>query len=176
MPQLLTVCTGNICRSAFAKAYLDRELSEWDVDSAGTSAYHRLDVPQQIHDLAGRHGLDLSTHRAQPITEVLLRPLDLVLTATVEQRGEVLSMWPRGLRRAFTFVEASRIIETVGRQVEPGLPAQERVGFLAAHRRDAANSGDLDVPDPYGGPDEGYAAMERAMVPHLDRIVEFLNR
>ncbi|GAB3578031.1 low molecular weight phosphatase family protein [Calidifontibacter terrae] len=164
------MCTGNICRSAYARAYLQRSLGpEWTVDSGGTSAYHSLAVPPELHAVAAEDGLDLHDHQAQPITERLFANADVVLSATVDHRSAVLSMWPRGLRRTFTFIEMAQLIQAEQGTEWNAMTVPERVRALSDHRGQTGAT-ELDLADPYGGPIEAYIAMRAELIPALELI------
>ncbi|MFC7373711.1 low molecular weight protein-tyrosine-phosphatase [Brachybacterium sp. GCM10030267] len=84
--RILTVCTGNICRSPMAEYALREALEQAGLDdhvevaSVGTSGW---EVGNPVDARAGallqRHGLDASAHRARQMTAALLREADLVL-------------------------------------------------------------------------------------------------
>lgn len=77
--RLVFVCTGNICRSAYAEA-LARSLG-LEAVSAGVRTTPGLPAnPQAILEARAR-GLDLSSHRTRAWSDVALRPGDLVLPA-----------------------------------------------------------------------------------------------
>ena len=64
--RILFVCTGNICRSPLAEAILAHELNrrgvgdDFEVDSAGTDAYHVGDPPDpRMRSIAKGHGITL---------------------------------------------------------------------------------------------------------------------
>ncbi|MGO2048462.1 MAG: low molecular weight phosphotyrosine protein phosphatase, partial [Brachybacterium tyrofermentans] len=84
--RILTVCTGNICRSPMAE-YALREAAqqaglgdEVEVSSVGTT---REEVGNPIDRRAGellrRHGIDPSAHRARHLSDQELEDADLVL-------------------------------------------------------------------------------------------------
>jgi protein-tyrosine phosphatase len=50
-----------------------------EVQSAGTGGFHGLPASEFAQEVAGEHGVDLSDHRSQPLTEDLLKWADLVL-------------------------------------------------------------------------------------------------
>ena len=73
---LLLVCTGNTCRSPMAEV-IARDLLKGEdgavVRSAGVSAGPGAAATPQAVAAAGELGLDLSTHRSQPLTAQAVR-------------------------------------------------------------------------------------------------------
>ena len=71
--KILMVCLGNICRSPVAEGILrhlatEKEL-EIEVDSAGTSGYHRGEAPDiRTQKNAKKNGVDLSMLRSRQFT------------------------------------------------------------------------------------------------------------
>lgn len=86
--RVLVVCHGNVCRSPFAAAVLNRALhgSGILVDSAGFVGPGR---PVPVHaQVSGENlGLKLTGHRSQLITETMLREAKLVIVMDAAQRG-----------------------------------------------------------------------------------------
>ncbi len=66
--QILVVCTGNLCRSPFAEGYLRQVLGFAEVCSAGTHAVLGNRVPEEGLVVARQFGVELSGHRARPIS------------------------------------------------------------------------------------------------------------
>lgn len=67
--RVLFVCTGNICRSAFAEVAA-RSLFDggrFAFSSAGTHAVRGDAATPRMQIMASEHELDLSTHRATPL-------------------------------------------------------------------------------------------------------------
>lgn len=89
MPCILIVCTANICRSPVAEAMLRQRLAaispaeEWIVVSAGTWALEKRGASRYSIEVAGRRGLDLTTHQARMVTAEMLAEADLVLCMAV---------------------------------------------------------------------------------------------
>jgi protein-tyrosine-phosphatase len=94
--RILFVCTGNTCRSPFAAAVARREGA--DADSAGLAAYPGDGPPVDAVEVARELGLDLSSHRAQPLTPEMLDRAEVVVGMTAAQVGELKKRGARGAR------------------------------------------------------------------------------
>lgn len=151
MFKIVTVCTGNICRSPMAHALLNAELSaaglqdQVSVISAGTSDEERGNpVDSRAVTVLARNDLALPDHRAHRITDEELRGADLVLAMTAAHRAE--------LRRRLGDEQA------------------ERIRLMRSFGTDDRHDNDLDIADPwYGGADDFDLAWEQihAAVPHV---------
>lgn len=103
---LLFVCTGNICRSPmaewlFRKLLQDRPLPEVHVRSAGFIALPGNPATHLATVVAGEHGVDLTQHRAQPLTSSLIREADLILVMEPGHRWELLYHRPEAAPKVF---------------------------------------------------------------------------
>ncbi|GAB3690284.1 low molecular weight phosphatase family protein [Corynebacterium nasicanis] len=111
--RILTICTGNICRSPLAKYLLAaqlRDIPEIEVDSAGThplTGAPMFDVSRAVAESFGVE--DTSDHRARAATEQLLAGTDLVLAMSREHRRHVVELHPPVTRRVFTIREFARL-------------------------------------------------------------------
>jgi protein-tyrosine phosphatase len=101
MMRILTLCVGNICRSPIAQALLARELPGHEISSAGLSALIGQAADLQAQDVARRHGLDLSEHRAQQITGPLCLQHDLVLVMEQAHKEWLEQMHPQVRGKVF---------------------------------------------------------------------------
>ena len=148
------VCLGNICRSPLAEGvfrHLVRERGlqdRFDIDSAGTSAYHEGEAPdERSAATARRRGIELSG-RSRPLRRPDLDHFDYVIVMDRENHAAVARLAAAGVPRA-------------------------RVHMLREFDPDA--NGDLDVPDPYFGGSQGFERVqdmvERACAVLLDAIV-----
>ena len=82
--KILFVCTGNTCRSALAEGIARREaiergLMDFEVGSAGTSAWNGAPASDGGLLVALEHGVDLSGHRARQLTREIVQESDVIL-------------------------------------------------------------------------------------------------
>ncbi|WP_417505976.1 low molecular weight phosphatase family protein [Microbacterium sp.] len=187
---ILTVCTGNICRSPLAEVMLRAHLEPLGVrvHSAGTHALVGHGMPEPALELAAQAGVDPATasaHLARYLVEPLLEDADLVLTMAREHRSHVVKMMPNRLRRTFTVREFARLASTVS--TDDARAAADAAGSSSHERFPAvlravndqrgvtASSGDDDdVIDPYRRSRETYARSAAELTPALvevERIV-----
>jgi protein-tyrosine phosphatase len=103
---VLFVCAGNLCRSPMAEGLLRHAMPAIRVSSAGTHA--RAGMPADAHAVAvmHTHGIDISTHRAQPLSSALCAGHELVLVMDQPLRQLVLSRYPMLRGRVHLLAEA----------------------------------------------------------------------
>ncbi len=157
MPSILIVCTGNICRSPIAEAYLRHRLAqepipgEWEIISAGTWAQDGLPASESGVAVMRERGLDMSRHRSRNVDAALLAKVDLVLTMTASHAEVLRAEFPSAATKIFRLTEMAgppydvrdpyggslndyrRTADELERQIEQGLP-----GIVAAARRNSA--------------------------------------
>lgn len=124
MPSVLFICSANRFRSPLAAALLRQALIEeeknrtfswnigraqdWIVGSAGISGESGRRVLPLALDAAQRVGLDLSTHRSQPVYEPRLAQYDLMLVMEKAHRHALHEEFPHLRERIFLL---SHVIE-----------------------------------------------------------------
>jgi protein-tyrosine phosphatase len=102
MHRILTVCTGNICRSPIAAALLGARLGEsHTVESAGIAAVVGHPATEETAQLAAEHGLDVSAHRARQLDTALATSFDVLLVMTRHHRDWVTRHIPLAHGRTF---------------------------------------------------------------------------
>jgi protein-tyrosine phosphatase len=96
--RILFVCLGNIVRSPLAENMFRQKAGQaglghkYEVDSAGTSAYHVGESPDaRMHRVASRHGLDYDG-RARQFEPQDLERFDLIIAMDAENASSVLRM------------------------------------------------------------------------------------
>lgn len=190
MIHLLTVCTGNICRSPFSERMLQRELDAvhpglFAVASAGTSALVGDGMEEESAELMAHFGGTAGGFVSRQLEEAMLTESSIVLPLTVEHRDAIIRMSPRMLKRAYTLVEFARILRTIrldknaaivkGSSPEAVAQRWEELPMLAANYRSASKpsaAGD-DVIDPYRRDSAIHQQMVEEILPAVEEIVAF---
>lgn len=196
--RILTVCTGNICRSPVAERLLQAGLNQvvpggFVVTSAGTRAMVGEPMQPISADIVRTFGGDPDNFAARQLTPKILRDVDLVLTMTTGHRGEVLQLDASLLKRTFTIREFARMLDVLdqraaaadGGRFEAGAP--DDGGPLAAnttfwkslaaraagvrHLSLPPEPGDNDIVDPYRRAPEVYRQMEDELAPAIVSIL-----
>jgi protein-tyrosine phosphatase len=135
--RILFVCLGNICRSPTAEGVMRHVLREEgledriEVDSAGTGGWHVGAPPDERATAAARKRSIVLEGEARKFTPVDFGEFDLILAMDEENRSDLLEIAPDDETRA-------------------------KVRLLREFDPASDGSGDLDVPDPYYGGDEGF--------------------
>lgn len=102
--RVLVVCTGNICRSPLAEAWLQNVWgSAAHVESAGTGALVGHTADPLAIQVAAFAGLDLSSHRARQVDLKMLRTADLVLAMEASHRDFLIRMAPWATGKVWRF-------------------------------------------------------------------------
>jgi protein-tyrosine phosphatase len=91
--KILVVCHGNVCRSPYLQAVLQRALPELAVKSAGFFGAGRP-VPQLSVVLSAERGLDLSRYRSRPLTRSTVGNADLVIVMDSFQARQLARSFP----------------------------------------------------------------------------------
>lgn len=184
--RILTVCTGNICRSPLAALLLAHRMADIGVEatSAGVRARGGDRMPVEAVELALAEGVptDLpNAHAARYLTEALLQDPDLVLAMDRDHRRAIVELAPGKLRATFTIREFERLAAaTSDDAIRAGAtgdsPAERLRGALAvlAGQRGLvlppADPADDDVVDPYGRSRETYARSGAQLTPGVAAV------
>ena len=135
--RILFVCLGNICRSPTAEGVMRHKLSEAglddvvDVESAGTGGWHVGHAPDdRAAAAAAARGIALES-RAQRFETAHFDDFDLILAMDLQNLADMKALAP-----------------------DAGL--EGKLGLLREYDPEALIGGDLEVPDPYYGGEDGF--------------------
>jgi len=102
---IIFVCTGNTCRSPMAEALLRKKTKLHTVSSAGLSVSFPSPAAENAVAVMQEHGLDISAHRARPLTAEDIKQADLILTMTSGHRSILTAVFPEAAEKTFTLCE-----------------------------------------------------------------------
>lgn len=141
------VCLGNICRSPLGEGILKHKVKEqgldWEVDSAGTSAYHAGELPDSRSiAIANEYGLDITDQRSRQLTSQDLDYFDIIYVMDSSNYNNVMELCENKIQEAK--------IQLIMNLVTPG--------------RNVA------VPDPYWG-DSGFKNVYQMLDQACDVVV-----
>ncbi|MFE4837250.1 low molecular weight phosphatase family protein [Arthrobacter sp. NPDC056691] len=193
--RILTVCTGNICRSPVAERLLQAGLDQvlpggFQVRSAGTRALVGDPIQPLSADIIHTFGGTAEGFAARQLSGKILRNVDLVLTMTSGHRGEVLQLDASLLKRTFTIREFARMLDVLeergdqtprtgslnGERLAANTKLWHKLPARAAsvrHLALAPDAGDNDVVDPYRRSADYYRQMEDELAPAIISILRF---
>ncbi len=119
--RLLTVCTGNICRSPYAAALLADGLGwarpgAFEVSSAGTHALVGRPMDPGSRRMLEEKGVEHDDATARTVSARLLGEQDLVLVMSDRHRELVLEEAPAVHRRTLGMLDLAAALEQVGAQ------------------------------------------------------------
>lgn len=193
MFEILTVCTGNICRSPLAEQLLRVRLEPLGgtVRSAGTMGLDAAEMTREAQKLAAGLGVPAeisAAHRSRYLMERDLDSPDLILAMARDHRRRIVELAPSRLRSAFTLREFARLAadtpdaEILAAAAEAGANAGARVraasAAVASHRGVAlppADPGDDDVVDPYRRSWNTYQRSAGQLAPAIDEVVRVVR-
>lgn len=147
--KILMVCLGNICRSPLAEGILQHKAFraglQWSVESAGTNSYHTGEPPHPLSQkVAKLNGIDICQQRARRFTAADIANHDKIYALA----GDVLADIKRIAGKKFDPAKVDLLMN----ELYPGK--------------------DLDVPDPWYGPEPGYHDVYAMIDEVCDAIIE----
>lgn len=186
--RILTICTGNVCRSPMAAQLLSSRLDpeRFATSSVGTSALVGEHMTDQAQVIATRMGVrGAANHRAVALSEDALEHADLVLGMDLGHRSRAAQIHPNAVRRAFTLMEFAHVVSQM---------RNERLSVLADDNQNVERAaleavmrmrGTVprltperlyDVEDPYGRSRQVYERSPKRVETAVDQIVDFFRR
>jgi len=147
--KILMVCLGNICRSPLAEGILQEKAIKaglnWSVESAGTNSYHLGEPPHPLSQkIAKLNGIDICNQRARRFVPEDFERFDKIYALA----EDVLYDMKRIAKNKF---DESKV-DLLMNELYPGK--------------------NLDVPDPWSGPEKGYHEAFELIEKACDAIIK----
>ncbi len=147
--KILMVCLGNICRSPIAHGLLkhkaDAKGLDWEVDSAGTSDWHKGELPNENSiAVMHRHGVDINYQRSRPIEMEDIAYYDLIYVMDSSNYETVMTMAKTP--------ELKQKVKFIMNEVNPGKNEK--------------------VPDPWSLTEQDYENVYQMLDKATDKIIE----
>ena len=147
--KILMVCLGNICRSPLAEGILQHKAWQaglnWSVESAGTNSYHTGEAPHQFSQKVARlNGIDISKQRSRKFLAEDFENYDKIYAMAEDVREEI-------------------------QRIAKNKYNKEKVELFLNELFPGKN---MDVPDPWYGPEPGYHQVYKIIDEACDAIVK----
>ncbi|MEO5562699.1 MAG: low molecular weight protein-tyrosine-phosphatase [Chitinophagaceae bacterium] len=147
--KILMVCLGNICRSPLAEGILQQKAFDaglaWSVESAGTNGYHTGECPHPLSQKVAKiNGIDISKQRSRKFVAEDFEQYDKIYALA----GDVMDEIRRIARNKYN----PEKVDLLMNELYPGK--------------------DMDVPDPWYGPEPGYHDVYKMIDAVCGKIIE----
>jgi protein-tyrosine phosphatase len=175
VPLLLTVCTGNVCRSPMAEALLRHHLGLVGlpavVASAGTLGWNSAGPTDHTLTALSERGVHLEGHISRRMNAGLLAPASLVIAMTNDHMDGVRNHHAESVHRTFVLGQLVRLGEKHGPRGSESLAEWvASVDALRIRRRRALPN--EEIRDPLGEPLDAY----QLLAAQLDDLTARLAR
>ncbi|MCC3266558.1 low molecular weight phosphatase family protein [Arthrobacter gengyunqii] len=182
--RILTVCTGNICRSPMAERLLQAGFDamapgEFTVESAGTGALVGSGIEPHVAGFVNVFGGDSANFASRQLSTGILAGQDLVLALSRAHRSKIVELAPGLLRRTFTLRELARLLPQIEGQDDVGASERWTAAMARALRLRTANPAgpeEDDVVDPYRRSDDVYDQMVHQLTPAVNTLLAWERR
>lgn len=109
MKKIMFICTGNICRSAMADAYMKKRVLEEnlpiEVYSSGIYAEDGAEASFLAKEVMQEYEVNLDSHKATNTVNSGIADMDIILCATTGHKRMLLQMIPNLKEKIYTIKE-----------------------------------------------------------------------
>ncbi len=121
--RIMTVCSGNICRSPLAAVMIKEKLKTEHIAaviiSSGTLNINGQPAASNSKAVAVERGLDLSHHRSQGISKGFVDVCDYIVCMSPKHAERVIELSPNAtVIRLWEYVDQDEIKDPVGKPIE----------------------------------------------------------
>lgn len=114
---IMFVCWGNICRSPFAEAYLDKNLNnsgkQFDIYSAGVGVADETTPPKTAVEVGKEFGVDIECKQSKMVTERLVNDADIILVMDYVILSELVRKYPSSERNSYLLASYQPTNQTI---------------------------------------------------------------
>jgi protein-tyrosine-phosphatase len=109
--KILFICTANICRSVIAEGILKKLFANSPgfhtvfVSSAGIDALENFTPDQKTQEICMKRNIFIGSHKAQQLTNVILKEMDIILCMEKIHKQRILSAFPKYSKHVFLLKE-----------------------------------------------------------------------
>ena len=135
---ILTVCTGNICRSPLAEYRFKELLVDKDiaVTSAGVNALVGHSADDSALLIAEENGLDLKAHKGQALTESIVQENELILVMENHHKKLICDLYPFSTGKVFLlgrWLDDPEIIDPYKKSIDMFRAIYEKIDQSCRH-------------------------------------------
>lgn len=125
--KILFVCTGNSCRSPMAVGLLKKMATEkklkLELESCGISTLVGMSASKEAIDILRNQGIDISSHKAKPITRELIDWADFILVMEERHKERIIEEYEFAKGKVYLLTEYANnenkdIIDPIGKPAE----------------------------------------------------------
>lgn len=188
MIRILTICSGNVCRSPLAAQILQSRLdsAKFQTESFGTSVMVGDHMPEEAQRISRRLGVTgAEEHRAVALTPDAVSRADVILGMERRHRRKAAQLHPTAARSAFTLLEFAHIVSEISDEqltalFQNNFDAKTMELEAVARMRGVVSrlaTGRLyDIEDPYGRSQQVFERSAKQIETAVDHIVAFFDR
>ncbi len=115
MKSVIFICNSNRFRSIVAQAYMQNKINllasknDYFIDSAGIRAIVDLKPKNEHIELLKIYNIDIENYYSKNISNIYMNEYNLIVCMTIEQKKELITIYPKLKNEIYTLEEYSEI-------------------------------------------------------------------